>query len=170
VAAGRPKARKAPSPLILDQTRRRTGVHRESREANEYRVSLEAIAAPSVTAAEVADVLGLPAEAFVSRPAWDREATVWRCYVEADDAVGLAEQIRFLASEVHPRRPYLSYEEMPQVFVRIGAFCRLRANGTYSVRLPLACLRRLVRKLFVMDVEVTCYPCRGRGDEEGEED
>jgi len=165
---GRPAPPRARRPLVMDQSRMRfaaKGSARSSRrDTNKYIVSLDAITSASATRSEVADVLGLPPASLTKRRTRRPQYTgggagaLWQCFVEADQTVGLAERIRFLASQVHPRRPFQRDGGTDLIFLDIGVIYDARRTETCSVRIPVSGLRSLVRKLFVFDVEVSCYP------------
>ncbi len=159
--AGRPRAPRARVPLVMDHSKRRFRVQgsrrRDQTDTNRYAVSLDAITSTSATRSEVADVLGLPAAAFVRRSI--RDGVAWRCKLEAHQTVGLRERIRFLTSAAHPRLSYDPDGEIDEICLDVGVFWDVNKAEACFVRLPLSDLRALVRKLFVLHVEVSCYPC-----------
>jgi hypothetical protein len=146
---------------VIEHSRTRLGCKESSirsgrTDANKYIVSLDAITSASATRSEVADVLGLPPAALLRRRI--RDGVLWRCDVEADQTAGLAERISFLVSEVQPRRPVGPNGEVKEIYLDIGVIYDVHKTETCSVSLPVPCLRSLVRKLFVLHVEVACYP------------
>jgi hypothetical protein len=156
-ALGRPEGTAARAPLGVSRSDLRArGKVTGRTDPNKYIVSLDAITSACATRAEVADVLGLPPDAFVSRCI--KDGAMWRGEVEADESVSLAERIRFLASAVHPRRPFERDGGIKRISLSIGVIWDVRRTEACSVRLPLGSLRSLARKLFVFDVEVSCYP------------
>jgi hypothetical protein len=170
-AAGRPEGPRARSPLVMDTGWRPLGgrgsTRRASTDRNEYIVSLDAFTSAWATRSEVADLLGLPPAAFYRQRI--EGGLAWTCEVEADETVGLAERIGFLASAVHPRRPRPRFRRNAKircVYLDIGVICDVSKTKACSVRLPLACLRSLVGKLLVHYVRVACWPGTGGGGNE----
>jgi hypothetical protein len=167
-AAGRPEGPRARSPLAMDAGWRPPGskgrTRRGGADRNEYIVSLDAFTSAWATRSEVADLLGLPPAAFYRQRTEDGLA--WTCEVEADETVGLAERIGFLASAVHPRRPRPRFRRDAKircVYLDIGVICDVNETEACSVSLPVACLRSLVGKLLVHYVRVACWPGTGGG-------
>lgn len=155
VATGRPAGPRASSPLTLGRQRSERGGRGGRTHADEYIVSLDAITSGSVTLSEVADVLGVPPDSLYRQERIDD--AVWTCEVAAGRAASLSEFIRFLVSEVHPRRSFPSDGSIGQIYLDVGVLYRVE---TCLVRLPVSSLVSLIRKLFVLDVEVRCYPDR----------
>ena len=162
-AAGRPGPRRPRSPLVVDPgwaspyddgaTRRRRA------DANTCMVSLDAITSASASCSKVADVLGVPAASLLRHST--RDGAIWSCPAEAEETVGLAERISFLAATVHPRRPIPRVQRnvsVKWIYLDIGVSCDNGWTETCRVSLPLAGIRAMVHKLLVHDVEVVCYP------------
>ncbi len=161
-AEGRPHAPRAPSPLMIDPSRTLACLTRRNRrlkDANRYGVALNAITTNSAAASEVADVLGLPQEAFTGVRLRDGKRSRWSCRLEAAEKLGLSEQIRLLNAEVRPRRRFQFGGEIQEIYLDLAVFFDVRASETCSVSLPVSRIRPLARKIFMADVQVACYPC-----------
>ncbi len=162
---GRPAAPNARSPLVIDHSQTRSG-HKGNnrivgRDTNRYIVSLNAITSASATASQVADVLGLPPDALTTRSTRRGDSALWRCDVGADETVGLADRVSFLASAVHLRRSFRPGGKVKDIYLDIGVIYDANKTGACSVSLPVSCLQSLVQKLFVLHVDVACYPGGG---------
>ncbi len=163
-AMGSPEPDRAERPLHLPHTHRRPADPR----ANEYMVSLDLWVARSVTAKVVSEGTGLPPRSFllVDEPP-DPEGVWWRCFVEKAETATLSEQLRFLASQVHPRREFKFKGDVQWVVLNVGVLSMtFERSETGRLRFPLWALRRLLAKrLLVRYLELNFYPGKNGEDE-----